>query len=537
MFRKINNKSLMPLFTISILILVTIAIVAYCQYPCLKEKLVHHPDINQYYFPIYHLLNTEILKNDFFVNYMLFQTPKGYIFFFYFLGHFMDLVFLAKILPFVLAIMSVIYFFLFGKLIKGNLEGFIMSFLFIFYSWTFHTFHGSTPRSFAYPLFIPLLYYLLKNNYRTCFFLYVLQIFFYPPIALICAVTIFLVSINIKNKHKIDRNSIFFTLGLFISFPVLFFLQYGFANKLYGPVMSFKDMRAMPEFGASGEESFFFNNLMQFLKSPRAGINLNESFIFLLLLLLILTVIMKIKGRRLSVPKIVLALFWASLFLYLCSYLLLFHLYYPARYIILSFPFICCVLIGLMMGDILRSLKSKRIRSAIFIVFILLTSLFYMPRISGRFADYRELKDVLAYIAKLPKDSTIAASPLIADPIPTFSKKKVLFSNALLFPFQKSYYKKVQERVYDFYDAYYSNSMDTVRNFFAKYSVDYMVIDRWHFTKEYFKQIKNSTEIKPPFRSYFFSLEKDPKDYVLPKIDKAHILFEKNGFVVIKRIN
>lgn len=537
MIKKIYKISYKPLLAIFILVLITIAIVAYCQYPCLKEKLVYHPDINQFYFPVYHLLNNEILKNDFFVNYMLFQTPKGYIFFFYFLGHFIDLVLLAKILPLFLAMISVIYIFLFGKLAKGDMEGFIMSFLFIFYSWTFHTFHGSTPRSFAYPLFIPLLYYLLKKNYRTCFFLYILQIFFYPPIALISAVTIFLASFDIKNKVKIDRNLKFFILGLFISFPALFFLQYSFSNKVYGPVMTFKDMSVMPEFGASGEEAIFFNNIMQFLKSPRAGINLNESFILLLLILIILTVIMKVKRRRLALPKVIFALFSASLILYLFSYLFLFHLYYPARYIILSVPFICCVLIGLMMGDLLKSLNSKIIRKVIFILFIILTSLFYIPRINGRTEDYSYLKDVLVYIAKLPQDSTIAASPLIADPIPTFSKRKVLFSKVLLCPYQKSYYKKVQERVYDFYDAYYSNSLETVRNFFAKYSIDYMVINRWHFTKEYFKQIKNSTEIKPPFLSYFFSLEKDPKDYILPKIDDAHILFEKNGIVVIKRID
>lgn len=206
---------------IILLIFISLAVTLYCQYPSLKYKFVAHTDIDTYIFPIYNLQNKNLFKDDLLAKYILLtHIPKGYLLLLLLLGNFFNLIFCFKSLPFILTAVAVVFLFLVGKKIKNNLAGFIMAFLFLLHSWTFHTFQGASPRAFVYPLLIPFLYFLIKKKYLACFWMCVIQIFFYPPIALISLFTLFFSLLEIKKcekyiKFRVKKLSFLFVLVIF----------------------------------------------------------------------------------------------------------------------------------------------------------------------------------------------------------------------------------------------------------------------------------------------------------------------------------
>jgi len=531
-----DKDTTVSVFLIILLIFITLGVVLYCQYPALKERLIAHCDINTYIFPIYSLQNRKLFKNDLLTQYVLStQIPKGYLALFLFLGNFFDIVFCFNILPSILTTFSVICLFVLGKNIKNNLAGFAMSFLFLMHCWTFHTFQGTSPRAFAYPLLIPFIYSLIKRKYIICFFLYLIQIFFYPPIALISLLTLFFALIETKDYKLYIKLKPPLVLILFIStilFPLANLFQFGAnSRRIFGRVATLPDMFKMSEFYPGGRDPFFFNNIWQFLASSRAGVELNSPLIFILTVLLALFLILKkIKNDRFLLAREIKCLLLASFILYLLAFFLLLRLFFPARYLVFTIPFVICVSIGVLFSNLVGTLKNRSAKNKTVIAFILFIVLFYLPRINGRLQDYLYLKEVISYLSKVAEDSVIASIPPLSDPIPTFAKRKVLFSRRLLLPFYLGYYDKVKKRAFDFFDAYYSDSIQPVREFCHKYSVDYIVLNKRHFCPEFFKSYTEDE----PFNSYIQEITKSKKNFFLPNIDKSRIVFEKDDFVIIK---
>lgn len=510
-----------------LLLLLAFGVVLYCQTPSLKNRFIIPSDVNTYIFPIYSLQNPELFRNDLIAQYSLSRMPLGYIYLFYFLGNFFNLISLTKILPFALTIMSVVYIFILGKEISSKIGGFVMSFLFIFHSWTFQTFQGSGPRAFVYPLLIPFLYYLCKKKYYNCFVLFVLQILFYPPAAVIALLT-FLFSIISLNNKKLDIKCPLSIIVIFIiSLPLFYLLQF---SGSFGPTIDFKGMLKMPEFYPEGRDEFFFYNIKQFLESTRSGIGLNAAFIFLFALFFIFWIFKKANGIKTGPPRLITSLCLSSFILYILAYVFLFKLFFPARYIIFSIPLALCISIGILFDEVQKHVFSDAAKNLTFACFIILVSLFYIPKTDACTQDYTYLKDVVKYLSNVPEDSIIASTPSISDPIPTFARRKVLFSQKLMLSFHSEYYKKIQKRVYDFCYAYYSDSWEVIKSFCLRYSVDYIILNKNDFSG---KDNNNEIGFPEPFRGYIEKIKRERNNFFLPNIAKSKIVFENSSFLII----
>jgi hypothetical protein len=142
------------------------------------------------------------------------------------------------------------------------------------------------------------------------------------------------------------------------------------------------------------------------------------------------------------------------------------------------------------------------------------------------------LQGVLSYLAKVPAGSIIAATPAVADPIPTFSKRKVLFSNRMSLTLQSLYYDEIKKRIYDFYEAYYSDSFNEIRNFCVKYSVDYIVLDKNDFLFDP-EHVNNRLWCPEPFESHIWDIIRKRSSLFFSKIDKNQLVFEDNGFMIL----
>lgn len=531
--RFIRKKISIKLILEVLLIFIILGVVYYCQYPNIKDKLIVHCDVSLYIFPIYQLLNPGLFPGDLLSQYVLFQTPKGYISFFYLLGNFVDLLSIALFLPFLLSVISSMYLFFLVSKIKNYVAGFTAAVLFIFHSWTFHTFQGSTPRAFEYPFLIPFIYYLIGKRYLICLFIFIAEMLFYPPVAVLSLV-LFFISVTSIKAGKMNWKCPFLILAAFFLLPFVFYLIQNVNNldKLYGPVVSMSDMLNMSEFHIGGKEDFFLLDPIKFLQSPRVGIHMNHSLVFLGCIFFMLLIFRRSKvGMWLRLPKEITGLIYASLFFYLMAFIFLFRLYYPARYVMFSVPLFLCIAVGVMFSDWFYQIKNNFVK--IFIPFFLFAALavFYGPQINGRLVDYRYLRGALNCVSELPENALVASSIYISDPIPTFTKRKVLFSHRLLIPFQKRYYDVLKKRTYDFYDAYYADSEEKLRSFCARYSVDYIIVDGRHFASSY---LHGKMEYDEPFNTYIERLVKGRSDFIMLKMDKGRVVYEDDRFLIIR---
>ncbi len=513
-------------FLVALLIVTNLLIVLYCQYPSIGDELIVHSDVNTFFPAILKQIDPKLFPNDLLTGYIHDITPKGYILLMWFLGHFTGLIFLAKTLPFLLALISAAWFFLLAKEMLEDWPAFFSAVLFSFYSWTFQTFQGLTPRAFIYPLLIPLVYFLIKKKYILALLPYSLQAFFYPPAFLVSS----LAFLSIGMKEAFDRKK-FLTLFLASVVTILHLFYLWQSNILvernYGPVLRFRQMIDMAEFYPGGKEPFFFNNIWLFLASKRAGIELNAALGLLFIILFFLMLCNRKKPHKISQPKELNIFLASGIIFYVFAQAVLLRLYFPARYLIFILPVFICILIGVALERLSGNPKPKTK-----VLFFTLSVILFLPHIGGRFEDYRYMRQALKFFANTPGAYVIAASPSVSEPISLFSRKQVLFSRRLLMPFHASYYNSVKNRALDFYDAYYSDSSKKIKDFCLKYSVDYILFQRREFSPEYLKNIAENE----PFNSYIKRITEGKKKFFLPSIDKTKICFEEYGIVAVKAL-
>jgi hypothetical protein len=134
--------------------------------------------------------------------------------------------------------------------------------------------------------------------------------------------------------------------------------------------------------------------------------------------------------------------------------------------------------------------------------------------------DMSSHKDLYDYLQSLPKDSMIAAHPMLADGIPTFTQRKVFINYELSNPFFDRYWETVKKRTYDFFDAYYSENLSSVLKFCKENGIDYLVIDREHFTGEY---LAGGEIYFEPFNTYILDLVKKRDNFALTKVHGKQI--------------
>ena len=527
-----KQKGQVPLFLVTLLIVFSLIICLFCQYDTLREQLVINGDVNIYIPPIYSLQDHTLFANDLLTQYLLSRITIGYIIFFLLLGKYFNLIFLVKVLPFILSVISVIYFFLIGRnIIEDDKAAFLASFLFLLHCWTFYVFQGTGPRAFAYPLFLPFLYYLQKKKHLVCLCFYILQILFYTPIALISLFTFLLLNVKIENKKLCIMCPPFTLILFFLALPFLYFFQFGSdLDKYFGPLVTWKQILHMPEYHENGRDRLFFHSIIPFLQSHRSGLNLNYSYLFLLVTLSSLVVLARKIKYRFRLSEEIKALLISSLIVYFLAFIFLLKLFLPGRYLIFSIPIVICISIGVLLSGVFNHVGKRAANNLIFSFSIIFINLIYAPMVTGKVQDYRYLGTALDYLSRLPKNSVIAAPLHMAEPIPTFSKRRVLFSHEALLPFHLGYYTLVRQCTFDFFNAYYSDSLDPLRKFCAKYAVDYILFKRDDFSKDSLENVIYTE----PFDSYIHALIRGRRHFVINNIEKNRIVFEQNGIVIIK---
>ncbi len=503
-----------------------------------------HIDVNLYYPPL-GLWGKDLSGTaDLPARYALFQMPKGYLFLNWILFGAVPLFVQTKILPVFVSLVALYYFYRLMRCYVNDVAAFFASLVLCLHSWTFHVYQALCPRAFFYPLLLAFLYYFQQKRYVVSAVIYCAQCLFYPPAAAISlGVVVLMKSEGLFSARNRMREALHIVVlgvtGVLVA-VVLHYVQYNkIEDREFGPVISYAQMKILPEFQEGGKESFFYqvNDWEQWLMSKRAGIGMNMPLGVLIVLSVVLWGAFLRSRDRQGVPWIFKAVSGSSAVLFLAAYGILFVLYYPARYAMFTIPLVISVWFGCGVSNVIQSCSSaKRANILAGLLFCWIMAGYGVYLVDARtdtrrggMINYHYVENVISYFKGIESNGLVAAPPYIADALPLYAHKRVLFSDRFLIPFQQGYRKVMEERLSDFYRAYYAVSKDVVKNFCQQYQVDFLVVDLTDFQDDKRELYRKD---KGPYAA-FAPQSRDFIACVLPAVIGEARVYEDGRFIVI----
>lgn len=433
--------------------------------------------------------------------------------FYIFFNKFIDFIYLTKIMSVFTFLISVIFIYKLGIILKNKRYALILAFLFLLQPWRFRLFSGGLSRSFAFPLLIAFLYYLIKKDRLKLSFVLLLEAMLYPPMFLISLLIYGLSLIDLKEKRinlALNKNYLFFLFAILSFIAILapmLLIDYGISNEQ----VAFKEAILSPDFYEGGVGYPLFIGSIPFTSDAKStiysliqiynfGINKPIYTNSLFVLMLLSSMFMIIYRKQIfKLPKEIYLLIISSLVLQSLAVLLLFRLWLPSRYVFYSLPLFLIIIFG--HGLYILSMHKKF--KPVFTLLILILLAFYVAKliITPAKIVYCADKGIYDFIKALPKDSLIAGYPPDMDCIALFGQRNPFVMSALTTPFYKDFYKAVKQHEIDFFSAYYGDKRE-VEKFCEKSGVTHIVVDKSHFDKQFFGQDHYYPEPYEPFDTH-----------------------------------
>jgi len=445
----ISQTSKSPLifwFTLSLTISAVYGFLAWEK--AFSSEYVIQDDARQHIFWMQRFLDPELFPHDLIADYFQSVAPAGYTALYQLMAIVgISPILLHKILPMFLGLISTGYgFYLCLEIFPVPLAGFLSTLLLNQSLWMQDGFISATPKAFIYPLFLPLLYYLIRQHLLGTAISLLLLGLFYPQGVLIAAV-IFIFRCGLMQKPtqkpgffrgyqqlfvKCIQETRFLKLptdrevgnpqkpGFFRGYQELFvksiketrFLvdrfhiiclalaffilaYYGLSSSDFGPTIARSQAQILPEFLPKGRSQFFIEDSWNFWFHGRSGIGLATiltpvfmAFGFLLPVLLRFSahfpLSQEIKSKVIILPQ----LFLASFTLFFAAHLLLFKLHLPSRYTQHTLRIVLAISAAIALTLILDSLWSWAISQPgkrlflLPIMMILFTGLIFYPQLA-----------------------------------------------------------------------------------------------------------------------------------------------------------
>ncbi|WP_287277034.1 MULTISPECIES: hypothetical protein [unclassified Okeania] len=270
-----------------------------------SEEYIVQDDARQHVFWMRRFLDPELFPNDLIADYFQSVAPWGYkIFYWLFAQVGIDPIFLNKLLPLPLSLITGAYCFgIFFQILPIPFAGFIASVLLSQNIWLQDDIASGTPRAFLYPLFLAVLYYLLRKSLVPFLVAIALLGLFYPQYVILTALILIIRLLNWEKRRfclsKSPQDYLFSGVGLGLSLLVIFFYALNSSN--YEPVITASQAKVLPEFGAAGRSVFFLQNSWDFfIFGSRSGILPQQLFLphILILGLFLPILFQKEEGRR-----------------------------------------------------------------------------------------------------------------------------------------------------------------------------------------------------------------------------------------------
>ena len=460
-------------------------------------------DTRQHVFWMRRYLDPALFPNDLIADYFQAVSPVGYkLFYLIFAKLGVDPMLLAKLLPAAIGVVcTYLAFRVFMELIPDPRGAFIASLLICQMLWIKDDVMSATPRAFAYPLFLLFLLLFLRHSFFACSVVLVLEGLFYPH-GMVVSAGLSVLNLIRKDSDRFRfsraRSEYVFCAAALVLTAVLS-IGPAYSAALYGPVISAKAARAMPEFGPGGRANFFPHTLGFWLTHQRAGffprrvpapIFCTGSIFFLLY------AFGKFPGRQRmrKAVGLVLRLLLVVFGLWAVAHAFLFKFHLPGRYsqwvLFILEPIVAAIAISTLLDASERwrtkqlQTRPRMIQATKVSLYLFVIALIFYPHFGKGLPrdSYLEGKspELYAYLRTQPKDVQVA-SLTESDMIPTFAQRSILASAEYAIPYHQGYYRQIRERGHDLVRAQYSSRLDEVQEFIRKHHVDLWIVDRRAF--------------------------------------------------------
>lgn len=440
--------------------------------PALLRSDVYANDAAEHLSWMYHYSNPSVFANcpmrDYFSDCM---APFGFRWIYGGLAHFFDVQVASELLPFPLAILTIIGAFVLGRFITGGeMTGGVGGAAMVLFggllgkaSNYMQYIAGGLQRSFALPILVWGVFAVVQRRVLLAGTMLIAASLLYPPVCLVLGLFQLLVWIvDCMETRRLPKGTLQLAVTGLTSMGVLLRLQA--QASAYGPTLTLQEMARMPDFYPDGVfcTPIFFHNLWGYLHSP-----LPVSGPMLLAWIIgVGTVLFYLRYSGSTVRKETWLILLTGVVLFALAYVLLFQLHVPSRYTIY-----CALLFQLMIvppllvaiehtfgerirrsrlaqGFSKRALRESFVAVAIFVVVgasaWLVAYRFHTGR-GGMTGDIPE--SVYAYLRSLPVDTCIAAHPEDANYVPLRSQRCVPLVADVVNIRQRDYRKKVFEQL------------------------------------------------------------------------------------------
>lgn len=535
------------------------------------NEYVIQDDARQHVFWTRRFLDSQLFPGDLIADYFQSAAPDGYANLyrlFAIVG--IDPVFLSKLLPPVLALISTLFAFGIGiQFLPLPIAGFACALLLNQNLWMRDDIVSATPVAFIYPLFLAFLYFLLRRSLIPLIIVIVLQGLFYPQSVFLSAGLLFIRLWKIRDGFGTDRSHLKFSIaGLVAAFAIL--LPYALQSSPYSPIISASEARLLPAFGEGGWSKFFVNNFSDFwFCGKRSGMmptewcDLAREGNFLgwlgipqLWLAVSLPLMLKFRSRfplanQVRSQIIILPqLLIVSLGWFFLAHLVLFRLHLPNRYTEHSFRILAAlaggIAIVILWDTLMRSLLTRKpmaTRSQSLVVSglsglaaVLLFLYPYTLRIDGDAFPVTgyitgEFPELYRFFQRQPKDIQIASLSVEANQLPSFAQRSIVVGGeGYLLPYHVKYFEEMSLRAIELMRAQYSPDLTLAKDFIQKYGVDFWLIERSSFDPKYLEEnsiFRQFPDVKRSIQANGSALEKVAQNCAVQRVRRFRVLDAK----------
>ncbi|HEY9769888.1 MAG TPA: hypothetical protein V6C71_15570 [Coleofasciculaceae cyanobacterium] len=480
-------------------------------YHAFSQEYIVQDDIRQHIIWLQKYIDSELFPNDFIADYFQSLAPLGFEALYFWTAKVgFEPVWLAKILPVILAIITTVYIYLFTlKILPRASCAFLASLLVNQLIWLNDDLISATPRAFIYPFLAAFLYYLTINSLIPCLVLMLLQGLFYPHILLIEMVVLTLRLLVFKKSFSIKLTAdkqpyLWWILGLIITAIALYPLTQ--QPPELATVITAEQMQQMPEFNPGGRTPIFGSGWFEYWFFGNSGLDLPlfPTIVWCSLglpwILIIKLPVIKLITNKIAILNQVTI---ASLLMFALAHILLPVLHLPSRFTYHSLRIIMAIATAIVLTILIdigknwfnRQLQAKtsfklfdKIKIALIIIFSI--TVIVVPAVPYIFSSFQNWQvgtapEIYQYLAQQPKDILVASLSAEANNIPAFSQRSILVGDEFAYAYHPAYYNQIKQRTVDLLQAQYSANLKILQFFIRKYDLDYLLIDKNAFTPEY----------------------------------------------------
>lgn len=474
-------------------------------------------DARQHIFWMQRYVDPTLFPQDLIADYFQSVAPPGYKAFYYLWTRVgMDPLFISKLLPALLGVITTGYYFGVSVQIFPIRAGAFLACLLLNQAlWMEDDLVSATPRAFLYPLFAAFLYYLLQRAVVPCIAAIVALALFYPQMALLGLAVLTLRLLRWSVGLKFTLTAVHWQLwaGGLVSVALILGL-YQLTSTEFGPLITVTQAQQLPIFNQVDDyfgRAFYFheNPFLFWLVGPRTGLVFWGLMSPLMLAALALPISL-IRHRRSPLTQTTTSevsllgqICLGAVGLYLLAHLVAFQLHFPNRYVYHGARFVLPIAASAALisygAPRLRYFLSKPQRSQPsvpwrhlwqWLQFSLATALILIP-LSLRFSVANQLyitgraPELYAFLHQQPPSTLVASIDREADNLPTFAHRPILVGREYALPYHWGYFQPFQHRALSLITAHYTTDLTLVQAFNREFGIDFWLLRRDAFDPGY----------------------------------------------------